>query len=70
MKNLFLIAALTSAAKFSFSQSLQKENVLGFHVMTIDLKPHATMISSGHFISANSLNPDLYANCTQFESRK
>jgi hypothetical protein len=30
-------------AKFSFSQSLQKGNLLGLHVMTIDLKPNATM---------------------------
>lgn len=38
------MAALTlGAATFSFSQGLQKGNLLGFHVMTIELKPNATM---------------------------
>lgn len=43
MKQVILIAAITLVAKFSYCQSLQKGNLLGLHVMTIDLKRDATM---------------------------
>ena len=43
MKKLILITALTLVAGLSFGQTLQKGNLLGLHIMTINLKPKVTM---------------------------
>ena len=43
MKKLLLIGALILAANFSFGQSLQKGNLLGLHIMTVNLNSGATM---------------------------
>ncbi len=43
MKELILIAALIMAANFAFGQKLQKGNLLGLHIMTVNLSPNVTM---------------------------
>lgn len=43
MKKLILVAALTLAAAYSFGQTLKNGNLLGMHIMTVELKPDATM---------------------------
>ena len=44
MKKLILItAALLLVAGTTFGQTLQKGNLVGFHVTTVDLKPDVTM---------------------------
>ncbi len=43
MKKLLLIAALKLLLHFSYGQTLKKGNLLGLHVMTIQLKPNVTM---------------------------
>ncbi len=43
MKKLLLIAALKLLLHFSYGQTLKKGNLLGLHVMTIELKPNVTM---------------------------
>lgn len=43
MKNLLLTAVLLLAASFTFGQAIQKGNMIGVHVMTVELKPGVTM---------------------------
>ncbi len=43
MKKLILTAALILVAGTAFGQSLQKGNLIGIHVLTVDLKPGVTM---------------------------
>ena len=43
MKKLILTAALILVAGITFGQTLQKGNLVGTHVLTIDLKPDVTM---------------------------
>jgi len=43
MKKLIQIAAIILAANFSFGQTLQTGNLVGLHIMTINLNPNATM---------------------------
>lgn len=43
MKKLILTAALILVAGITFGQTLQKGNLVGFHVMTINLDPDVTM---------------------------
>ena len=43
MKKLILIATIILVANFSYSQSLKKGNLVGLHVMTINLASGATM---------------------------
>src|SRR6476660_2774081 len=43
MKKLLLIGALILASNFSFGQSLQKGNLIGLHIMTVNLNSGATM---------------------------
>ena len=43
MKKLILIAVIIMAANFSFGQNLQKGNLFGFHIMTVNLSPNVTM---------------------------
>lgn len=43
MKRLILIAVLAVTVHNTYSQSLERGNLLGFHIMTINLKPNVTM---------------------------
>ena len=43
MKKLFLIGAIILVSNFSFGQSLQKGNLVGLHIMTVNLNSGATM---------------------------
>jgi hypothetical protein len=43
MKKLMLIATIILVATYSFGQSLKKGNLVGLHVMTVNLAPGATM---------------------------
>ncbi len=43
MKKLLLMAVLTILIDFSFAQTLKNGNLLGLHVMIIELKPNVTM---------------------------
>ena len=43
MKKLILTAALILVAGTTFGQTFQKGNLVGFHVMTINLDPDATL---------------------------
>lgn len=43
MKKCILIVSLALMAGFSFGQTLQKGNLLGLHVLKINLKPNVTM---------------------------
>ncbi|TFH27881.1 MAG: hypothetical protein E4H10_02355 [Bacteroidia bacterium] len=43
MRKLFIIAALLLFAGLAFGQTLQKGNLIGVHVITVDLKPGATL---------------------------
>ena len=43
MKKLFITTAFILLAGVAFGQSLQKGNLVGFHVMTINLDPNVTM---------------------------
>ena len=43
MKKLFLITAFLLFAGFAFGQTLQKGNLIGVHVVKVELKPGATM---------------------------
>jgi hypothetical protein len=43
MKKLFIITALLLFAGLAFGQTLQKGNLIGVHVVTVDLKAGATM---------------------------
>ena len=43
MKRLILIAAIILVANCSFGQSLKKGNLVGLHVMTVNLASGATM---------------------------
>ncbi len=43
MKKLLILSAMMLLAGTAFGQTLQKGNLIGVHVMTIDLKPGVTM---------------------------
>ena len=43
MKKTFFTIALLLAAYFSFGQTIQKGNMLGVHILTVELKPNVTM---------------------------
>ena len=43
MKKLILIGAIILVSNFSFGQSLQKGNLVGLHIMTVNLNSGATM---------------------------
>jgi hypothetical protein len=43
MKKLILFSAMILMAELAFSQSLQKGNLVGTHVMTVDLQPGVTL---------------------------
>ena len=43
MKKLFIITALLLFAGLAFGQTLQKGNLIGIHVVTVDLKAGVTM---------------------------
>jgi len=47
MKKLFIITAFLLFAGIAFGQTLMKGNLIGVHVMSVELKPGATM---GQFI--------------------
>ncbi len=43
MKNLLFTTALLLAASFTFGQNIQKGNLIGIHIITVELKPGVTM---------------------------
>lgn len=43
MKKLILVSVIILITEFSFGQTLQKNNLLGLHIITINLKPNVTM---------------------------
>ena len=43
MKTLIVISALSLVYQFSFGQGLKKDNLFGVHVITVSLKPDATI---------------------------
>ncbi len=50
MKKLLILSAIVLLAGTAFGQTLQKGNLIGVHVMTIDLKPGVTMQQYTDFI--------------------
>jgi hypothetical protein len=58
MKQLILITALVLATGLCFGQSLKKGNFLGFHIMTIELKPNVTIDDFTSFY-INKLIPEV-----------
>ncbi len=42
MKKILFTIALLLAAYFSFGQTIQKGNMLGVHILTVELKPNVT----------------------------
>ena len=43
MKKLFFTTALLLAACFTFGQTIQKGNMVGIHIITVELKPNVTI---------------------------
>src|SRR5688572_11980069 len=43
MKTLIIISALSIACQFSFGQGLKKDNLFGVHVITVSVKPGASI---------------------------
>ncbi len=43
MKSLLFTTALLLAASFTFGQTIQKGNMIGIHIMTVELKPNVTL---------------------------
>jgi hypothetical protein len=56
MKKLLLLTVLIFFSGFALSQTLQKGNLLGVHVMNIDLKPDVT-INQMHKFMTEKLSP-------------
>ena len=61
MKKLILTAALILVVGTTFGQTLQKGNLVGFHVITINLDPDVTMNQFIDFFS-NKLIPEYEKN--------
>ena len=61
MKKLILLAAFVIVAGTTFGQTLQNGNLLGFHVMTINLDPDVTMNQFIDF-SVNKYIPEFEKN--------
>jgi hypothetical protein len=61
MKNVMLIFALVLVAALAFGQSLQKGNLVGLHVATINLNPDVTMNQYKDFF-VNSVIPEYEKN--------
>lgn len=57
MKNLMLTSALVLVAALAFGQSLKKGNLVGLHVVTINLNPDVTMNQYKDFF-VNSVIPE------------
>jgi len=54
MKKLLVISALLLFAGIAFGQTLQKGNLIGVHVLSIDLKPGVTMDQYIDFFNENT----------------
>ena len=61
MKKLIIVAAFILLAGVAFSQTLQKGNLIGLHVMTVNLNPD---VSSNQFIDfyVNKYKPEFEKN--------
>ena len=61
MKKLILTAALILVVGTTFGQTFQKGNLVGFHVMTINLDPDVTMNQFMDFFT-NKVGPEFEKN--------
>jgi len=61
MKKFILILILIGTSEITFGQSFQKGNLLGFHVMTINLEPGVTFIQFKDFFN-DKVIPELNRN--------
>lgn len=51
MRKLFIITALLLFAGLAFGQTIQKGNLIGVHLVTVELKPGATMDQFVDFVN-------------------
>ena len=55
MKKLLIIVAIVLISSLSFAQGLQKGNLFGLHMITVNLKPNTTLDEFKRFFVANVL---------------